>query len=82
MTLEWVARMRREKIDKAKRDAQRQNDFEERCRKLHVLQKTKKERENKLFMKRVVHEAHRIRKREEEDEEERKKKGKETCSTQ
>ena len=43
----------------------------------------KEERKNKIFMERVVKEAHRIRKREEEEEEEiNKKKGKGPCSTQ
>ena len=43
----------------------------------------KRERENKIFMERVVKEAHLIRKREEEEEEERKKKkGKGPSSTQ
>ena len=43
----------------------------------------KKKRKDKIFMERVVKEAHLIRKREEEEEEERKKKkGKGPCSTQ
>ena len=57
------------KIACDKAAAQRQKDFEERCKKLWAFEKAKKERENKLFMERVVHEAHLIRKREEEEEE-------------
>ena len=58
-------------------------DFQERTLKLWAFEAKKKERENKIFMERVVKEAHRIRKREEEEEEERKKKkGKGPCSTQ
>ena len=63
--------------------AQRQKDFEDKTKKLWAFEKAKKERENSLFIERVVHEAHLIRKREEEEEEERKKKkGKGPCSTQ
>jgi hypothetical protein len=63
--------------------AQRQKDFEEKCKKLWAFEKEKKEREHKLFIEKVVHEARLVRKREEEEEEERKKKkGKGPCSTQ
>ena len=61
----------------------RQRDFEERTMKLWAFAAEKEERKNKIFMERVVKEAHRIRKREEEEEEEmKKKKGKGSCSTQ
>ena len=51
--------------------------------KLWAFAAEKEERKNKIFMERVVKEAHLIRKREEEEEEERKKKkGKGPCSTQ
>ncbi|XBH80830.1 hypothetical protein VPH35_106498 [Triticum aestivum] len=61
----------------------RQKDFEEGTMKLWAIAAEKKEREDKIFMERVVKEAHLIRKREEEEEEERKKKkGKGPCSTQ
>ena len=61
----------------------RLKDFQERTLKLWAFEAEKKERENKIFLERVVKEAHRIRKREEEEEEERKKKkGKGPCSTQ
>ncbi|XBI87324.1 hypothetical protein VPH35_025437 [Triticum aestivum] len=61
----------------------RQKDFEERTIKLWAFAAEKEERKNKIFMERVVKEAHLIRKREEEEEEERKKKkGKGPCSTQ
>ena len=61
----------------------RQKDFEERTMKLWAFAAEKEERKNKIFMERVVKEAHLIRKREEEEEEERKnKKGKGPCSTQ
>ena len=51
--------------------------------KLWAIAAEKKERKDKIFMERVVKEAHLIRKREEEEEEERKKKkGKGPCSTQ
>ncbi|XBI45594.1 hypothetical protein VPH35_110045 [Triticum aestivum] len=60
-----------------------QKDFEERTMKLWAIAAEKKERDNQIFMERVVKEAHLIRKREEEEEEERKKKkGKGPCSTQ
>jgi hypothetical protein len=80
---EEITRTDKVKIACEKAAAQRQKDFEERCKKLWAFEKAKKERENKLFMERVVHEAHLIRKREEEEEEERKKKkGKGPFSTQ
>ena len=61
----------------------RQRDFEERTMKLWAFAAEKEERKNKIFMERVVKEAHLIRKRKEEEEEERKKKkGKGPCSTQ
>ena len=61
----------------------RQKDFEERTMKLWAIAAEKEERDNQIFMERVVKEAHLIRKREEEEEEERKKKkGKGPCSTQ
>lgn len=83
MTFQEIAMRDKVKIACEKAAAQRQKDFEERCKKLWVFEKAKKERENKLFMERVVHEAHLIRKREEEEEEERKKKkGKGPFSTQ
>ena len=52
--------------------------------KLWAIAAEKRERENQIFMERVVKEAHLIRKREEEEEEEerRKKKGKGPWSTQ
>ncbi|XBI84958.1 hypothetical protein VPH35_093168 [Triticum aestivum] len=60
-----------------------QKDFEERTMKLWAFAAEKEERKNKIFMVRVVKEAHLIRKREEEEEEERKKnKEKGPCSTQ
>ncbi|XBI34966.1 hypothetical protein VPH35_120713 [Triticum aestivum] len=61
-----------------------QKDFEERTMKLWAIAAEKQERENQIFMERVVKEAHLIRKREKEDEEERKKKkkGKGPCSMQ
>ncbi|XBH58029.1 hypothetical protein VPH35_079533 [Triticum aestivum] len=61
----------------------RQKDFEERTMKLWAIAAEKRERENQIFMERVVKEAHLIWKMEEEKEEERKKKkGKGPCSTQ
>ncbi|XBH94614.1 hypothetical protein VPH35_085348 [Triticum aestivum] len=61
----------------------RQKDFEEGTMKLWAIAAEKKERKDKIFMERVVKEAHLIRKREEEEEEEsKKKKGKGPCSTQ
>ena len=61
----------------------RQQDFEERTMNLWAIAAEKEERDNQIFMERVVKEAHLIRKREEEEEEERKKKkGKGPCSTQ
>ena len=51
--------------------------------KLWAIAAEKEERDNQIFMERVVKEAHLIRKREEEEEEERKKKkGKGPSSTQ
>ena len=47
----------------------RLKDFEERILKLWAFEAEKKERENMIFMERMVKEAHRIRKREEEEEE-------------
>ena len=44
-------------------------DFQERTLKLWAFEDAKKERENKIFIERVVQEARRIRKREEEEEE-------------
>ena len=61
----------------------RLKDFQEKTMKLWAIAAEKEERENQIFMERVVKEAHLIRKREEEEEEERKKKkGKGPCSTQ
>ncbi|XBI54510.1 hypothetical protein VPH35_036526 [Triticum aestivum] len=57
----------------------RLNDFQERTMKLWAIAAEKEERETKIFMERVVKEAHLIRKREEEEEEEE---GKGPCSTQ
>lgn len=36
---------KRAKFEEAKRNTQRQKDFKERCRRLHALEKAKKERE-------------------------------------
>ncbi|XP_037439270.1 axoneme-associated protein mst101(1)-like [Triticum dicoccoides] len=61
----------------------RLKDFQERTMKLWAIAAEKEERDNQIFMERVVKEAHLIRKRKEEEEEERKKKkGKGPCSTQ
>ena len=69
------------KVEEAQK--KRQQDFEERTMKLWAIAAEKEERDNQIFMERVVKEAHLIRKREEEEEEERKKKkGKGPCSTQ
>jgi hypothetical protein len=83
MTFQVMAMRDKVKIACEKAAAQRQKDFEERCKKLWAFEKAKKERENKLFIERVVHNAHLIRKREEKEEEEerKKKKGKGPCST-
>nr|XP_040242196.1 inner centromere protein-like [Aegilops tauschii subsp. strangulata] len=48
----------------------RLKDFQERTMKLWAIAAEKEERENQIFMERVVKEAHLIRKREEEEEEE------------
>ncbi|XP_073356740.1 uncharacterized protein [Aegilops tauschii subsp. strangulata] len=69
------------KVEEAQK--KRQHDFEERTMKLWAIAAEKEERDNQIFIERVVKEAHLIRKREEEEEEERKKKkGKGPCSTQ
>ena len=60
------------KVEEAQK--KRQKDFEERTMKLRAIAAEKEERDNQIFMERVVKEAHLIRKREEEEEEERKKK--------
>ncbi|XBI02361.1 hypothetical protein VPH35_130925 [Triticum aestivum] len=60
----------------------RQKDFEERTMKRWAFAAEKEERKNKIFMERVVKEAHLIRKTEQEEEERKKKKGKGPCSTQ
>ncbi|KAM3193040.1 hypothetical protein ACQJBY_069923 [Aegilops geniculata] len=61
----------------------RLKDFQEKTMKLWAIAAEKEERDNQIFMEKVVKEAHLIRKREEKEEEERKKnKGKGPCSTQ
>ncbi|XBH99702.1 hypothetical protein VPH35_128959 [Triticum aestivum] len=80
---EYITRQHKLKIKCEEAEKKRLKDFQERALKLWAFEAEKKERENKIFMERVVKEAHRIRKREEEEEEEmKKKKGKGSCSTQ